>query len=139
MIPFRTSALVVASLLTTVPATSALAGAPADLLPPLEAQARQDDAAFSGFSAERGGRFFTDKHGAKWSCASCHTPDPRSAGRHAATGKPIAALAPAANPQRLSDPAKVDKWFRRNCRDVLARECTAAEKGDVVTYLLSLQ
>jgi len=131
----RPAALVLAGLL----ATPALAGTAAALLPPLEAQARQDDPTFTSFSADRGGRFFADKHGAKWSCASCHTPDPRNAGRHAATGKPIAALAPAANPQRLTDPAKVDKWFRRNCRDVLARECSAAEKGDVITYLMSLQ
>ncbi len=128
-----------AGILAALLAGTAMAAPPAALLPSLEAQARQQDPAFAGFSAERGGRFFTEKHGAKWSCASCHTPDPRSDGRHAATGRRIAALAPVANPQRLTDPAKVDKWFRRNCRDVLARECSAAEKGDVITYLLSLQ
>ncbi|TJY64949.1 DUF1924 domain-containing protein [Sinimarinibacterium sp. CAU 1509] len=130
---------VLAGLLAAMLAGTAMAAPPATLLPPLESQARQDDPAFAGFSAERGGRFFADKHGGKWSCASCHTPDPRNDGRHAATGRPIAALAPSANPQRLTDPAKVDKWFRRNCRDVVARECSAAEKGDVITYLLSLQ
>jgi hypothetical protein len=55
------------------------------------------------------------------------------------TGKPILALAPSANPQRFTDRAKVDKWFRRNCRDVLGRECTPTEKGDLLTWLLSVR
>lgn len=117
---------------------AAVAGG-ADLLPALEAQARQADRAFSGFSAQRGRDFFVSTHGQQWSCSSCHTRNPLQAGRHAATGKTISALAPAANPQRLTDPAKVEKWFRRNCKDVLQRECSAAEKGDVLSYLLSLK
>jgi hypothetical protein len=48
-------------------------------------------------------------------------------------------MAPAFNPQRFTDAAKVDKWFRRNCKDVLARECSAAEKADVLAWLLSLK
>jgi len=48
-------------------------------------------------------------------------------------------LAPAANGQRFTDPAKVEKWFRRNCNDVLGRECSAAEKADVLSWLLSLK
>ncbi|MEW6167647.1 MAG: DUF1924 domain-containing protein [Pseudomonadota bacterium] len=119
-------------------AGSVLAASPADLLAPLQQQAHRDDAAFAGFSAARGRAFFAARHGGKWSCSSCHTTDPRQGGRHAATGKVIAALAPSANPKRLRDPAKVEKWFRRNCKDVLERECTAAEKGDVITYLMSL-
>ena len=87
----------------------------------------------------RGQRFFNTVHSREWSCASCHGAVPTKAGRHAATGKPIAALAPAFNPERFTDPAKVDKWFRRNCNDVLGRECTAAEKADVVGWLLSLK
>ena len=47
-------------------------------------------------------------------------------------------MAPAANPQRFSDAAKVEKWFKRNCNDVLGRACTAQEKGDVLAYLMSL-
>jgi hypothetical protein len=60
-------------------------------------------------------------------------------GQHAATGKPITALAPAANPQRFTDAAKTEKWFRRNCNDVLGRECSAAEKADVLGWLLTLK
>jgi len=32
----------------------------------------------------------------------------------------------------------VAKWFRRNCKTVLGRECTAQEKGDILTYLSSI-
>ena len=38
----------------------------------------------------------------------------------------------------VTDSARVDKWFRRNCKDVLARECSAAEKADVLAYLIGL-
>jgi hypothetical protein len=64
---------------------------------------------------------------------------PTSPGRHAATGKPIQPLAPAFNPARFTDPAKVEKWFRRNCNDVVGRECSAAEKADAVTWLMTLK
>jgi hypothetical protein len=30
----------------------------------------------------------------------------------------------------------VEKWFRRNCNDVLGRTCTPSEKADVMAYLL---
>lgn len=86
-----------------------------------------------------GQRFFTATHGGEWSCASCHGELPTRTGRHASTGKTIGALAPAFNPERFTDPAKVEKWFRRNCKDVLSRECTAAEKADVLAWLTTLQ
>jgi hypothetical protein len=90
------------------------------------------------FSASRGQQLF-ETRGADWSCATCHTRDPRAAGRHATTARPIAPLAPAANPARFTDEAKVAKWMRRNCRDVFGRECTPIEKGDLLTWLLSLE
>ena len=43
-------------------------------------------------SAARGQAFFTSNHGREWSCASCHTATPTAAGKHASTGKPIAAI-----------------------------------------------
>lgn len=110
-----------------------------DLLRTLELTARAEQPAFTGFSVERGRALFTQRHGQQWSCSTCHTSDPRAAGRHTVTGKAIQPLAPVANAARLTDPAKVDKWFRRNCKDVLTRECTATEKGDVVAYLISLK
>jgi hypothetical protein len=116
----------------------ASAESPSEMQRTLEAAARQAAPGFAGFSPQRGEEFFTARHGGEWSCATCHTPDPRRAGRHSTTGKPIEPLAPAANPERFTSPAKVEKWFRRNCNDVLGRACTAAEKGDVLAWLLSL-
>jgi hypothetical protein len=55
------------------------------------------------------------------------------------TRKAITALAPSANPKRFTDSAKTEKWFRRNCKDVLSRECTAREKADVMAWLISLK
>lgn len=94
---------------------------------------------FQGFSAAQGESFFKAKHGKELTCASCHTESPSAQGKHATTGKPIQPLAPSANAERFSDPAKVEKWFKRNCNDVLGRVCTAQEKGDVLTYLLTVK
>ena len=90
-------------------------------------------------SAERGRAFFTATHGGEWSCASCHGTPPTAPGKHAATGKAVAPLAPAANAERFTDSAKADKWFRRNCNDVLKRECSALEKADVMAYLVGVK
>jgi len=87
----------------------------------------------------RGQQFFTSRHGHEWACASCHGAVPTGNGQHAATGKTIAPLAPAFNPARFTDSAKVEKWFRRNCGDVVGRECTAAEKADVLSWLISIK
>ena len=117
----------------------AAAATPAEILKSFDATARAGAAGFSGFSAERGRQFFHATHGNDWSCASCHTPNPAAGGKHAKTGKEIAPLAPAANPQRFADTAKVEKWFDRNCKDVLSRVCTVQEKGDVLAYLMSIK
>ncbi len=42
-----------------------------------------------------------------------------------------------AEPNRYTDQAKAEKWFGRNCRNVLRRECTPTEKGDFITFMLS--
>lgn len=88
---------------------------------------------------ERGRVFFTSRQGGDWSCASCHGNPPTKEGKHASTDKSIAPMAPAANPKVFTETAKVDKWFRRNCRDVLQRECSAEEKADVLAYLIGLR
>jgi hypothetical protein len=116
----------------------AFGASPLEIQRALEADARQSTPGFAGFSAQRGERFFNASHGGEWSCATCHTSDPRRPGRHAATGKAIEPLAPAANPARFTSPARVEKWFRRNCHDVLGRACTPLEKGDVLAWLMSL-
>ncbi|WP_029524646.1 DUF1924 domain-containing protein [Polaromonas glacialis] len=87
----------------------------------------------------RGQQFFNTRHGREWTCASCHGALPTQAGKHASTGKTIGALAPAFNPERFLDAAKTEKWFRRNCNDVASRECTAAEKADVLAWLMALK
>jgi hypothetical protein len=121
-------------------AMSAAAGAqaPATIAEGCETEARRTSPRFAGPSAPWGGELFHVIHG-RWSRASCHTADPRNPGRHARTGKTIAPLAPTVNAERFSGLATVKKWFRRNCSDVLRRECTAQEKGGVLTYLLQLQ
>jgi mono/diheme cytochrome c family protein len=118
-------------------ATPASAQDAASLLKEYEAAAKAA-ASFSGFSPARGQQFFQATHGGDLSCASCHTTDPRARGEHARTGKSISPLAPSANAARFSRLDKSEKWFRRNCNDVLSRECTAQEKGDVLAYLMSL-
>lgn len=68
-------------------------------------------------------------------CTTCHTDTPLQSGQHAVTGKVIRPLAVAANGERFSDPAKVEKWFGRNCKEVMGRACTPAEKADFVSYM----
>lgn len=118
---------------------SALAETPAELQARFAAEAKSADPAFAGFDAERGRSFFASRHGGDWSCSTCHTDNPAAAGKHEVTGKPIDPLAPAANSRRFTRLAKAEKWFKRNCNDVLKRSCTAQEKGDLLTYLLSVE
>jgi hypothetical protein len=125
-------------------AVAGFAAQPAFALTPSEVLATfKNEAAgtpgFQGFSAARGESFFKAKHGSDWSCSSCHTDNPAAPGKHAKTGKVIQPLAPAANAERFTDMSKVEKWFKRNCNDVLNRACTAHEKGDVLTYLITLR
>jgi hypothetical protein len=47
-------------------------------------------------------------------------------------------MAPSVNPERLTDQRKITKWFKRNCKWTLGRECTHREQGDVLAYLRSL-
>lgn len=113
----------------------------------LSAHATSPAGQLEGYSAQtgtpaqpaRGQLLFTSKHGKEWSCASCHTASPTVDGKHASTGKVISPLAPAFNPQSFTDPAKTEKWFRRNCNDVMGRVCTTSEKADVLAWLLTLK
>lgn len=101
-------------------------------------QAKQEDPSFTAFSAERGKAFFhTKQAGGKPdtpSCTTCHTETPQAKGRTRA-GKEIDPIAVSGKPTRFTDPAEVAKWFGRNCKSVLGRECTAAEKGDFITFM----
>ncbi len=110
------------------------------LLQQLAAEAKAVDSAFAGFAAERGAAFFSAVHkggGAETpSCTTCHTASPKNTGQTRA-GKPIAPMAVSLTPERFTDPEKVAKWFGRNCRSVLGRECTVLEKGDFITFMMS--
>ena len=113
-----------------------------ELLKQYEVQAKQENVAFAGFSAERGASFFkaerSHSDGKKVSCSTCHTLDPRNQGKTRAN-KVIEPMATIVNPQRFTDTAKVEKWFGRNCKDVLERTCTSQEKGDYIQYLMSVK
>ena len=110
----------------------ALCATPPELLKGYEAQS-------SKASTARGEQFFNAKHGKEWSCASCHENPPNHDTKHIVTGKVIKSLSPNSNPDRFTDQAKAEKWFKRNCNDVLARECTAQEKADVLSWLMTVK
>lgn len=99
------------------------------------------EAGVSSFSVEAGKAFYLGTHtGGKPetpSCTSCHTDSPAKTGK-TRVGKVIEPMAVSINPARFTDPETVAKWFRRNCNSVLGRECTATEKGNILTYLSSL-
>jgi hypothetical protein len=123
--------------------TGAHAASPDELLQGYAGQARKEDPAFKEFSASAGDKFYhaSVKHssGRQISCATCHTDNPRNAGKHDKTSKEIPPLAPLVNKTRFTDSGNAEKWFRRNCQDVLERACTAQEKGNFIAYLLSVK
>ncbi len=96
----------------------------------------------SALSAERGAALYRTEHpgqgGKAVSCASCHTANPKQPGQ-TRVGKRIEPMAPAVNPQRFTDAAKAEKWFKRNCQDVLRRECSPQEKGDFILWLSQIK
>jgi hypothetical protein len=108
------------------------------ILADLLAQAQQAEPGFADFSAERGAALYQATHtGGKQgtgSCTTCHGPSPQAPGQTRA-GKTIEPMAISKTPARYTDKATVEKWFTRNCQDVLGRACTAKEKGDFLTYM----
>ena len=114
-------------------ATPALAATPAEIMQTYATSANSTP------SAERGQAFFTTKQGKEYSCSSCHGPVPIGMGKNVETGREIKPMAPAANPERFKDPARVERFFTRQCNFVTGRECTAAEKADVIAFLISLK
>ncbi|MCA1898433.1 DUF1924 domain-containing protein [Shewanella putrefaciens] len=69
------------------------------------------------------------------SCASCHTAKVTDMGMHQNTRKPINPMAPSITADRLTDSAKIEKWFTRNCNWTFKRDCTPQEKGDALLWL----
>jgi hypothetical protein len=123
-----------------IAAATAQAASPDEILADYLAQAKQADAAFAGFDAERGAALFRTQHAgadaATPACTSCHGNDPRGPGENVKTGKAIEPMAVSVNPKRYTDKADVEKWFKRNCNQVLGRECTPVEKGDFLTFMM---
>ncbi len=108
----------------------------------LKVEAKKEDPSFQYFSVQKGQDLFQKEfmHSRKKknrSCQTCHK-KPTSTGRHERTGKVIQPLAPSANRKRFVKKSKINKWFKRNCKWVLERECTAKEKGDFLIWAFSL-
>lgn len=69
------------------------------------------------------------------SCSSCHNDKLTTTGKHVKTGKSIKPLAPSVNKDSLTDARKINKWFLRNCKWTLGRECSAQEKADILSFI----
>ena len=136
----KKSALVLLALMLSGLAAAPTSANPArdTIVSGLTAEAKAADPAFTGFSAERGKVLYSTAYGTGKpqtpACTTCHGASPRSAGQTRA-GKPIDPIAVSTTPVRFTDPKKLAKWFRRNCKSVLGRECTPLEKGDFITFM----
>jgi len=146
-------------------AGSAAAQSPRHLLEHYAAQALGADPTFTEFSSERGRAFYFAPRVivglGEASCASCHLDDPTQPIRahrakvlcrachvindtehpdpEHAKKRHLQPFSPAANPERFRDLARTDRYFDVNCRMLLQRDCTAREKGDLITWLLGLR
>jgi len=129
-----------AAIFLGVTAPASFAAPRDDLLARYADQARAADPAFTTFTASRGEALHRTRHaGGKPdspACTACHGENARAAGR-TRSGKAIDPMAASVTPARYTDPAKVEKWFKRNCGEVLGRECTPREKGDWLAYMMN--
>ncbi|MEJ2181638.1 MAG: DUF1924 domain-containing protein [Gammaproteobacteria bacterium] len=82
-------------------------------------------------------KYQDNKAGKARSCATCHTDNLRKIGKHVRTSKAIEPLAPSINSERLNDAKKIEKWFKRNCKWTIGRECSPQEKSDFLIYILN--
>lgn len=109
-----------------------------DLINHYASQAKSETSFFAGFDSNRGKDLYLKEFvGGKKdtpSCTSCHTNNPTQLGETRA-GKSIEPMAVSVNPKRYQTLKKAEKWFRRNCKSVLGRECTSTEKGDFLTFM----
>lgn len=92
------------------------------------------------FSAEAGKAMWNKPYkdsatGQDRSCATCHHSNLSLRGEHATTGKAIEPMAVSVNPKRLKDAAFIEKWFNRNCKWTIGRECTPQEKGNFLMFI----
>lgn len=103
--------------------------------------AKHINAQYAGPSAAEGKLFFNQKikilNGKKIACASCHTKNPADPGKHIITGKKIAPLSPAIYIKRFNNLDKVEDQFTQHCNDILGNDCSAEQKADFITYLIT--
>jgi Domain of unknown function (DUF1924) len=128
---------ILTTLLFVLGASPVFADTPASLVAGYAAEAAKLMHEFKP-SAQRGQEFFTRE----WSvaqkmpnCAACHGKNLNLDGKHVVTGKRIEPFSPVINKERFTNANKVEKWFKRNCTEVVGRECTAAEKSDFIKFV----
>jgi len=95
----------------------------------------------AAFDAERGKKFWdkenvSEEDGKIRTCHTCHGDDLTKSGKHIKTKKVIDPLAQSVNAERFTELKKIEKWFKRNCKWTVGRECTDQEKGDLIKYLI---
>ncbi|MBU1215403.1 MAG: DUF1924 domain-containing protein [Gammaproteobacteria bacterium] len=119
-------------------AAPALAETPQQIQATYSAEASQVIPDFNP-SAQRGRDLFVKQWNVSAnqpSCTTCHGKDMHAEGKHVVTGKTIAPLSPVVDAERFTSAKKVAKWFKRNCSEVVGRECTAAEKADFIQFAI---
>lgn len=118
------------------------------LIPSLPAEAIMLDNLYKQYSLQgetafnpvRGKQLWESKNiaedGKVRQCSTCHGDDLSKSGRHVKTKKIIEPMAQSINPERFTELKKIEKWFKRNCKWTVGRECTDQEKGDLIKYLI---
>jgi hypothetical protein len=125
------------TLLLLFGASPVFAETPASLISAYTAEASTAKPGFTP-SAQRGQAFFSNEWGVSQkmpNCSVCHGKNLKVDGKHVITDKRIDPFSPAVNKERFTDSKKVEKWFKRNCTEVVGRECTAAEKADFIQFV----
>jgi len=81
-------------------------------------------------------KFTNKKTGKLQSCTTCHGNNLKKAGKHVKTGKLIEPMAASVNSKRYTKVKTMKKWFKRNCKWTIGRECSAQEQADILAYLI---
>lgn len=126
------------TLMLLASASSVFADTPASLVAGYAAEAVRATPGFAP-SAQRGQSFFTKEWNVSRqmpNCTVCHGKNLNIDGKHVVTDKRITPFSPAANPERFTSAKKVEKWFKRNCTEVVGRECSASEKADFIQFVI---
>ncbi|MCC6543577.1 MAG: DUF1924 domain-containing protein [Nitrospirae bacterium] len=129
----KTSKIAAAAILVLLLATLVHAAAVEGLL------AKYNRLGAGNFNAKAGEEMwnkpFKDPVQGARSCATCHQSDLRINGKQVNTGKTIEPMAPSVNSKRLTDAKFIEKWFNRNCKWTMGRECTPQEKGNFLMFI----